>query len=112
MEVDGPQNSVVEVQVEAEPLGERNPYGNAFFARETLLTTEQEAQRVIDPLVGRYWKVINPHSRNRMGEPVGYKLMPGENSVAFIQPSAFLLKRAHFTTKNLWVTPYHPQERF
>jgi primary-amine oxidase len=47
-----------------------------------------------------------------MGEPVGYKLMPGENAVAFAQPSAFFLKRARFTTKNLWVTPYHPQERF
>ncbi|HZU03205.1 MAG TPA: primary-amine oxidase [Ktedonobacteraceae bacterium] len=112
MEVDGPQNSVVEVHVEAEPEGPTNPYGNAFFARETLLTTEQEAQQVIDPLASRYWKVINSHSRNRMGEPVGYKLMPGENTVSFAQPSAFFLKRAGFTTKNLWVTPYHPQERF
>lgn len=112
MEVDGPRNSVVEVHVEAEPEGPMNPYGNAFFARETLLTTEQEAQQVIDPIAGRYWKVINPHSRNRMGEPVGYKLMPGENAVAFAQPSARFLQRARFTTKNLWVTPYHSQERF
>ena len=89
-----------------------NPYGNAFFAKETLLATEQEAQQNIDPLGGRYWTVINPHSMNRMGEPVGYKLMPGENAVSFAQHGAFFLQRARFTTKNLWVTPYHPQERY
>ncbi|HET9918884.1 MAG TPA: primary-amine oxidase [Ktedonobacteraceae bacterium] len=112
MEVDGPRNSVVEVHVEAEPEGPQNPYGNAFFARETVLRTEEEAQQVIDPLSGRYWKVVNPHVHNRMGEAVGYKLMPGENAVPFAQPSAAFLKRAQFTTRNLWVTPYHPQERY
>ncbi|MFL5626079.1 MAG: primary-amine oxidase, partial [Ktedonobacteraceae bacterium] len=112
MEVDGPNNSIVEVHVEAEPEGPENPYGNAFFARETLLKREEEAQQVVDTLASRYWKIINPHSRNRMGEPVGFKLMPGENTVAFAHASASFLKRARFTTKNLWVTPYHPQERF
>lgn len=112
MEIDGPQNSVYEVHVEAEPEGPHNPYGNAFFARETLLRNEQEAQQVIDPLSGRYWKIVNPHVKNRMGEPVGYKLMPGENAVPFARSSAAFLKRAFFTTKNLWVTPYAPQERY
>lgn len=112
MAVDGERNSVYEVHVEAEPEGPNNPYGNAFFARETLLSSEQEAQQVIDPLSGRYWKVVNPHSRNRMGEPVGYRLMPSENAVPFAQPSAAFLKRAFFTTRNLWVTPYLAQERF
>ncbi len=37
MMVDGIQNSVYEVHTEAEPLGPENPYGNAFFARSTLL---------------------------------------------------------------------------
>ncbi|MGZ3617053.1 MAG: primary-amine oxidase [Ktedonobacteraceae bacterium] len=112
MEVDGPNNSVYEVHVEAEPVGASNPYGNAFFARETLLTTEQEAQQVVDPLAGRYWKVVNPHVRNRMGEPVGYKLMPGETAVAFALPEAAWIKRAAFTTRSLWVTPYEREERF
>jgi primary-amine oxidase len=112
MEVDGPRNSVIEVHVEAEPPGPTNPYGNAFFATEKLLATEQEAQQTIDPLAGRYWKVINPHRHNRMGEPVGYRLIPGETALPFAQPGAAFLNRARFTMNNLWVTPYHPQERF
>ena len=47
-----------------------------------------------------------------MGEPTGYKLMPVENAVPFAQSRTAFLKRAFFTTKNLWVTPYHPHERF
>jgi primary-amine oxidase len=112
MEVDGPANSVVEVHVEAEPEGPANPYGNAFFARETLLGTEREAQQDIDPLSGRYWKVVNPGVRGRLGAPVAYKLMPGENAAPFARPEAAFLKRAAFTRHNLWVTPYRSSERY
>jgi primary-amine oxidase len=111
-QLDGPNNSVSEVHVEAEPEGPGNPWGNAFFAKESLLKTEQEAIQDIDPLAARYWKVFNPLSRNRMGEPVGYKLMPGENSVTFAHSNAAFRKRARFTEHNFWVTPYHPEERY
>lgn len=53
MSVDGENNSIYEVNTEAEPVGPDNPYGNAFFAKSTLLATESEAQRIIDPLSGR-----------------------------------------------------------
>src|SRR5437588_5775497 len=72
MMVDGLNNSVYEVHTEAEPPGPENPYGNAFFARSTLLGTESEAQQVIDPLAARVWKVINPSMHNSLGEPVAY----------------------------------------
>ncbi|MBE9179925.1 primary-amine oxidase [Oculatella sp. LEGE 06141] len=111
-DIDGKGNSVYEVNSEAEPIGSENPYGNAFFARSTLLKTEQEAQRIIDPLKGRYWKVVNPSMLNRLGQPVGYKLIPGDNILPFAHPDSPILKRAGFMTKHLWVTPYAPDERF
>ena len=112
MMVDGLKNSVYEVHTEAEPLGPENPYGNAFFAKSTLLTNEAEAQQLIDPFTCRYWKVVNPNSLNRLGEPVGYKLMPGENAPHFLHPTSSVLKRAGFINKHLWVTPYSPEERY
>ncbi|MBD2102558.1 primary-amine oxidase [Leptolyngbya sp. FACHB-261] len=112
MSVDGESNSVYEVNTEAEPMGPDNPYGNAFFAKSTLLETEQEAQRVIEPMTGRYWKIVNPSVHNRLGQAVAYKLVPGENILPFARPESSLLKRAAFTTKHLWVTPYQLQERF
>lgn len=111
-DIDGTANSVYEVNTEAEPMGPDNPYGNAFFATSTLLPTEQSAQRIIDPLAGRYWKVVNPTVQNRLGQPVGYKIIPGDTVLPFAHPDSPILKRAGFMTKHLWVTPYNAAERF
>ena len=112
MSVDGMNNSVYEVDTEAVPLGDENPHGNAFYAKSTLLATEQEAQRLFEPYKARYWKIVNPERKNRMGYPVGYKLVHGENGLPFAHPEASVTKRAGYTTKHLWVTPYQSDERF
>ena len=88
MSIDGENNSIYEVNTEAEPLGSENPYGNAFFAKSTLLAPESEAQRIINPLSGRYWKIVNPSSLNSLGQPVGYKLAPGDNILPFAHPDS------------------------
>ncbi|MBD2464886.1 primary-amine oxidase [Oscillatoria sp. FACHB-1407] len=111
-DIDGSENSVYEVNSESEPLGPENPYGNAFFAKSTLLATEQAAQRIIDPFTARYWKVVNPSVKNRLEQPVGYKIVPGENVLPFAHPDAPILKRAGFMTKHLWVTPYDVEEKY
>jgi primary-amine oxidase len=111
-DIDGTVNSVYEVNSAAVPMGPENPYGNAFYAKATQFETEQEAQRLIDPLVGRYWKVVNPNVTNRLGQPVGFKLIPGENVLPFAHPDSPILKRAQFMTKHLWVTPYAEDERY
>ena len=110
MDVDGGSNSVFEVNTVAEPLGPDNPHGNAFYAQATPLRTEHEAQRVVDPMSGRYWVISNPSVKNSLGNPVGYKLMPGENILPFAHPSASIMKRAGFMQKHLWVTPYDRDE--
>ncbi|MEA5466837.1 primary-amine oxidase [Leptothoe sp. PORK10 BA2] len=111
-DLDGLNNSVYEVNTEAEPLGPDNPYGNGFFAASTLLPTEQAAQRTIDPFTARYWKVTNPTVLNALGQPVGFKLIPGDNALPFAHPDAPILKRAGFMTKHLWVTPYQADQRY
>ena len=108
--VDGDANTVYEVNTVAEPAGPDNPHSNAFYAQATPLKTELEAQRVIDPMSGRYWTVSNPSVTNALGNPVSYKLMPGENILPFAHPDASIIKRAGFMTKHLWVTPFAPDE--
>ena len=112
MLVDGPNNTVYEVHTEAEPPGPHNPYGNAFYSIATPLKTEAEAQQMIDPLTCRSWKIVNSHSLNHVGEPVAYKLMPGDNASVFLHPESSVMKRAGFLARHLWVTPYHPAERY
>jgi primary-amine oxidase len=110
--VDGPNNSVVEVNSLGVPTSASNPHGNAFVAEETLFTTEKEAQRRVNSASARFWRVVNPSKKNRLGRPVGYRLVPGENCPPFAQPDAPIMRRAGFTANNVWVTPYNPQERY
>lgn len=112
MTIDGVQNSVYEINTEAVPMGPNNPHGNACAVSSTLLKTETEAQRTIDPFKGRYWKITNPSKKNSFGNPVAYKLMPGETVLPFAHPDSAIMKRAGFMGKNLWVTPYAPEEKY
>jgi primary-amine oxidase len=112
MMVDGLKNTVFEVHTEAEPLGPENPCSNGFYAKRTALKTEQEAQQIIDPLSARYWQIVNLESLNHMGEPVGYKLIPGDNVQPFPHPQASVSRRAGYMANHLWVTPYQPHELF
>ena len=112
LDVDGLANSVYEVNTVADPPGPDNPHHNAFHTEATLLASEGRAQRLVDPLRGRFWKVVNPSVRNRLGEPVGYKLVPGENVLPFAGPEASVTKRAGFMTRHLWVTRHDPRERY
>jgi primary-amine oxidase len=112
MAVDGPRNTVYEVDTEAIPPGPDNPLGNAFRPVKRPLRRESEAQRVIDPLRGRHWLIANPGSRSELGHEPGYKLIPGSNVLAFSHPDAPITQRAAFATRHLWVTPYRPDERF
>ncbi len=109
-DVDGAGNSVVEVDTVPLPPGEANPHLNAFGGTETLLESERQAQRIIDPLKARYWKIVNHSRLNRFGRPVAYKLLPEASSLMLAAPDSRVAARARFAQKHLWVTPYHPDE--
>ncbi|MGF1595675.1 MAG: primary-amine oxidase [Acidimicrobiales bacterium] len=108
-QIDGVENSVVEVNTRPAPP-EENPFGNAFYGEQTVLATEQEAQRLIDPLVGRYWKITSSDATNKTGAPTAYKLVPGENILPFATEESSIRQRAAYMWKHLWVTPYDPSE--
>ena len=112
MMIDGPLNSVVEVNCEPLPWGEGNPRGNSWVARETKLGSESEAQRSIEPRTARFWKIVNPSSFNALGQPVAYKLVPEKNAFPFFAAGSPQWKRGGFTRSHLWVTAYDPAQRY
>ncbi|HJU48326.1 MAG TPA: primary-amine oxidase [Gaiellaceae bacterium] len=111
-DVDGRSNTVFEIETQLAPAGPDNPHGNAFQPVRRPLRTEKEAPALIDPLSARTWLVVNPGRRNAVGQPVGYRLLPGENVRAFAQPDSALARRAGFAFKHVWVTRYDPGERY
>ena len=112
MEVDGPDNTVLECDTVAPPIGPENPMGNAFHVRYTPLTSELNARRRVDFEKSRYWKIINPNSKNAMGRPTGYKLETPSAIQPYTHPEGPSGQRSGFIYNHLWVTPYDPEERF
>ncbi len=112
MTVDGPNNSVYEVNTVADPAGPENPHNNAYHTEATLLGTESDAQRIINPLSARYWTVTNPSKPNRLGHPVAYRLVPGENVLPFAGAGSSVLKRGAFATRHLWATAFDARQRY
>jgi primary-amine oxidase len=112
MEVDGPNNTVVECDTQALPIGPENPYGNGFSVEERPLRTELEAQRDVDFAKMRYWKIINPQASNWVGKPTGFKLDAGSPVRPFTHPDSPSGKRGRFIQHQLWVTRFAPDERF
>ncbi|QFG25670.1 primary-amine oxidase [Actinomadura sp. WMMB 499] len=112
MMVDGLANAVDEVDVAPVPIGDGNPYGNAFGRAATRLRTEDDARRDADPARNRVWHVVNPAVTNRLGEPVGYALYPEAGPTLMADPASPIAGRAGFAGHHLWVTRHHPDERY
>jgi primary-amine oxidase len=112
MTVDGVRNAVVEADAERVPMGEGNPYGNAFRQRRTRLTRESQAQRRADGSVVRTWHIVNPEKQNALGQDVGYALLPEGRATLLADEASSIHARATFATNHLWVTRYDPAQRY
>jgi primary-amine oxidase len=97
---------------EVVPTGPDNPHGLGLVVRNTALRTETDGKQDYDWSTQRVWKVANDSVANGLGSPVGYKLVPGACIPTLMAPDAPVLRRARAIAHTLWVTPYHPQERW
>ena len=112
LDVDGTDNRVYEVEAEIVPAGPDNLWANAFRPRSTPLVSELGAQRDMNAATSRTWRVVNEGVQNRIGQPVGYKLLPTMSTPTMLAaPESSVGRRAGFARHNLWVTPYAPDER-
>ncbi|MGU3646307.1 primary-amine oxidase [Microbacterium sp. C23T] len=110
--IDGEDNRLVEIDAARIPMGEANPFGNAFTWTETPLRTESEAQRVADTSVARVWEVRSASKTNYLGKPTAYHLLPQPTALLMADPASSVAARAAFATKHLWGTAYDHDERW
>jgi primary-amine oxidase len=111
-DLDGMENTVQQLDVVPDLIDDSNPYENAFYVKASCLQTEQQALANLNVETARSWKIVNPNSKNAVGEPVGYKFLTGDNSVPFASKNAWWRKRAGFVNHHVWVTPYTEGENY
>jgi len=111
-DLDGQANTVRQVDVVADELGDANPFENAFQAKETRLATEKQARAHLNLETARSWKIVNENVINAVGEPVAYKFLPGDNAFPLASKNAWWRKRAGFVNHHVWVTPFRAEEKY
>jgi primary-amine oxidase len=112
LDVDGPANTIYEVDTEAPARGAANPKGETFTMTERPLMSELTAIRDVSFSANRSWRVANTQRKNTLGQFTGYTLVPGAATPVFALPGSEPRRTAGFTEHQLWVTPHAPDELY
>jgi primary-amine oxidase len=111
-DVDGPANTLVEHEVRAVPPGPGNPLSNAMLMEERPLETELAARRSMNLATARKWRVLSAKSRNSLGEPTSFVLIPGENSAVYLGEDSPVRRKGRFVEHHLWATRYEEDQLY
>ena len=103
-DIDGRQNSfsLGELKVIKVP----GPRKSAWVVDEKVLQREKQAQ--LDE--GEIWRVSNPEKKNERGYRASYVLESPAHGEPLLDEEDY--KRARFIGHDLWVTAYHPEQRY
>ncbi|XP_047166349.1 primary amine oxidase-like [Vigna umbellata] len=113
MDVDGSDNSFVKVKLKKEETSsEESPRKSYLKAVKKVAKTEKEAEIRLKLYEPSEFHVVNPMKKTRVGNPVGYKLVPGGTAASLLDPEDPPQKRAAFTNNQIWVTPYNKTEQW
>jgi primary-amine oxidase len=112
LDVDGEDNTVMEVDSRALPVSADNPYGLDVVTEATPIRSESEAARDFSWETQRAWKVVNPSRTNRHGTNPAYKLVPTGAIPPMMEPDTPQFRRAPVIGHPLWVTRHHDAERW
>jgi primary-amine oxidase len=105
LDIDGQSNSFVLGKLRQRPAA--GPRRSIWTLTEEIL--ENESQGQLDEKNSQ-WKVVNSARRNAQGEAVGYVVESHGNVEPLLDQADY--RRAGFIGHNLWVTAYHPDERY
>jgi primary-amine oxidase len=116
MDVDGEQNSLVEVNPVVLPNDRGGPRTSTMQTETSVVSSEQQAAQKFDPSTVRL--LSNFNKENKVGNPVSYQLIPYAGGTHPVAKGAnfgkdeWLYHRLNFMDKQLWVTQYNPHEKY
>lgn len=113
MDIDGSENSFVNVNMKRQQTSPgESPRKSYLKAFRNVAKTEKDAQiklKLYDP---SEFHIINPSKKTRIGNPVGYKIVPGATAASLLDLEDPAQIRAAFTNNQIWVTPYNQSEQW
>lgn len=113
MDVDGTSNSFVEAMMKRVevPHGE-SPRKSYWTVDRKVAKREENAQIQFDVKKPADLLVVNPHLKTKVGQDVGYRLLPGSTAASLLSLNDYPQIRAAFTNNDVWVTPCNESEQW
>jgi primary-amine oxidase len=112
VDIDGPTNSFVTDRLATQTLSQDSPRRSIWVRQSSVVHTEHEGMLHADMERPALWRIVSATSKNHVGYPTSYQLMPGMSIASLLTPDDFPRRRAGFIDHQVWVTPYRPDERY
>jgi primary-amine oxidase len=112
LDVDGQENSFMIHRLVQKKLPEGSPRKSIWVTEPSIAKNERDAMMDIHLDKPTMWVFVNPNTKGSLGHATGYEIMPGANAASLLDPDDGVQKAGGFSTHQLWVTPYRPEERY
>ena len=109
LDVDGPINSFARQRLTPTSLPADQPRRSFWRLRTEPAPTEIGLGTHTGP---ELWRVENPASKTALGHRRSYQIAAGHAATSLLSDDDWPQRRAGFSSKTLWVTAWHPGERF
>eukprot|EP01018_Ginkgo_biloba_P041286 Gb_00057 [translate_table: standard] len=113
MDVDGTNNSFVEAMMKRMDVSDgQSPRKSYWAVEKKVAKTENHAKIQFDLKKPGDLLVVNPNKKTKVGQEVGYRLMPGSTAASLLALDDYPQIRAAFSNNQVWVTPYNHIEQW
>lgn len=113
LDVDGDANSFIKTSLETDRVAENGSPRKSYWkvSRESA-KTESDARVRLGSVAATELSFVNPNKRTKVGNYVGYRLVPGSTAGPLLSDDDYTQIRGAFTKYNVWVTPYNKSEKW
>lgn len=112
LDVDGPVNSFQKDRLETVRLPDDHPRRSIWAVKSETARREHDARLNMNMMHPAMWRVINPAETNANGYATSYHITHGKLIETLLSEDDWPRQRAGFIDHHLWITPYHPDERY